>query len=60
MDEAAESSRESDPVTQIEARTMAFKHARHYRECTASIPTGNARIIAGVLVMNLFSRAAAH
>jgi phage terminase large subunit GpA-like protein len=41
MDEASETSREADPVSQIEARTQAFgDRARIYLECTVSIPSG--------------------
>jgi len=41
MDEAGASSRETDPVSQIEARTRAYgDRARIYAECTMSIPEG--------------------
>jgi phage terminase large subunit GpA-like protein len=42
MDEAGESSRETDPVSQLEARTASYdaRERRMYLECTASIPTG--------------------
>jgi phage terminase large subunit GpA-like protein len=41
MDEAGEASRESDPMSQIEARTNAFgSSARLYMECTVSTDEG--------------------
>lgn len=40
-DTAAESSREADPITQMEARTASYdEDARIYLECTVSIPRG--------------------
>lgn len=41
MDEAGESSREADPITQLEARTASFADdKRIYLECTVSIEEG--------------------
>ncbi len=41
MDMSAESSRETDPISQLEERTASFdESARIYGECTASIPRG--------------------
>lgn len=41
MDEASESSREADPVTQIEARTESFEEdKRVFIECTVSVESG--------------------
>ena len=41
MDKPGEASRETDKISQIEARTMAFEERRRiYLECTASIETG--------------------
>jgi phage terminase large subunit GpA-like protein len=40
-DTASGTSREADPVTQLEARTRAYdSRKRFFMECTASIPTG--------------------
>jgi hypothetical protein len=42
MDEAGESSRETDPVSQMEARMESYDidERQFYEECTVSIPTG--------------------
>lgn len=41
MDEAGETSREADPITQLEARTKAYPGTRRiYMECTVSIEDG--------------------
>lgn len=42
MDEAGASSREADPVSQLEARTLSYDDSERllYMECTVSIPTG--------------------
>lgn len=41
MDEASESSREPDPITQLEARTESFEaDKRIFLECTTSVKTG--------------------
>jgi phage terminase large subunit GpA-like protein len=42
FDEAGETSRETDPVSQMEARTLSYPIAerRFYEECTVSVETG--------------------
>ena len=42
FDTAGESSREADPITQLESRTMSYPESerRIYLECTVSIPDG--------------------
>lgn len=41
MDEASETSREADPITQLEGRTRAYgRRKRIYMECTVSTPQG--------------------